>query len=155
MMALWFDVSNVRASSLSRRVEAECAPDVNQVEIRALDRVVASAPNPVEEWLKLGRAAEISTSTVQLPMPDLEWTSVHEDKFLDLAGREATGELKPGEEFELERLAGLRRGLKNPRRGEELLREYQQRELTRDLIAALSRYVTFHKPARHSQSAKP
>jgi len=82
------------------------------------------------------------------------WTPGHEERFLGLAGKEATASLAPVEQVELERLSRLRRGLRNPRRGEELVWEYEQRELTRDLITALSRYVTFHNPAGRSESSE-
>ena len=78
----------------------------------------------------------------------------YEKRFLDLAGKEATTNLAQAEQVELERLSQLRRGLKNPRRGEELVWEYEQRELTRDLINALSRYVTFHNPTGRSESSE-
>ena len=59
-----------------------------------------------------------------------------------------------GEKVELERLARLRRGMRNPRPGEELVQEYEQRELTRDLIKALDRYVRFHKAAHYTESTE-
>jgi hypothetical protein len=154
MIPVAFDLSELRVSSLSRRLEGGYAPEVSQVEICAPERVVASDPDPVEEWMKLGRSAEFSTSTLTLPLLDLAWTSEHEKRFLRLAGREATGELGAEDKAELEQLTGLRRGLRNPRRGEELLWEYEQRELTRDLVSALSRYVTFHNPPGHSKPSQ-
>jgi hypothetical protein len=127
---------------------------VSQAELRVPERVVVSNPDPVAEWARLGRESEASVSKLRLPLPELAWTPEHEGRFLELAGREATDELGAEETAELERLSQLRRGLKNPRRGEELLWEYEQRELTRELISALSRYVTFHKPPSRSASTK-
>jgi hypothetical protein len=150
MIPVAFDLSEIRASSLSRRLEGAYTPQVSQVEIQTPDRVVASNPDPVAECTDLGRNTESSTSTLKLPVPDLAWTVGHEKRFLDLAGREATSRLPAEEQVELERLSELRRGLKNSRRGEELVWEYEQRELTRDLITALSRYVTFHNPPSRS-----
>src|SRR5258708_23386417 len=154
MIAIGFEFSEVRASSLSRRLEGTYAADVSHVELRAPDRVVASNPDPVAEWIHLGRNTEASTSTPRLSLPDIAWTPSYEKRFLDLAGKEATTNLAQAERVELERLSQLRRGLKNPRRGEELVWEYEQRELTRDLINALSRYVTFHNPAGRSESSE-
>jgi len=148
------DVSQLRATSLSSRLEGAYEPVANQVELRAPDRVVASNLDPVAEWTGLGPQSKASASTLKFSLPDLQWTPEQEKKFLDLAGREAIGNLTSQDTAELERLSQLRRGLKNPRRGEELLWEYEQRELTRDLISALSRYVTFHHPPSHPSSAK-
>jgi hypothetical protein len=154
MIPFLLDVTDLRATSLSSRFHGTYEPVVSQVELQVPDRVVASTPNPIAEWTTLGPESEISVSTLQVPLPDLEWTPAHEKAFLDLAGREATGQLSPEGGLKLERLSQQRRGLKNPRRGEELLWEYEQRELTRDLISALSRYVTFHTPASRSSSTE-
>jgi len=154
MIPFVLDVSQVRVSSLSSRVEEVYKPVASQVEMRAPDRVVASTPDPVAEWSALGRQTEASASTLKFSLPDLEWSPAQEKRFLALAGGEATDSLSPEEQTELERLSRLRRALKNPRRGEELLWEYEQRKLTRDLISALSRYVTFHNPPGRSSSAQ-
>lgn len=154
MIPFLIDVSQVRASSLSSRLEGACDSVTSKVEMHAPERVVASNADPVAEWTDLGSESGASVSTLKLPLPDLAWTPVHEKRFLDLAGREATGELTPQDSADLERLSHMRRGLKNPRRGEELLWEYEQRQLTRDLISALSRYVTFHNPPSYSSPAE-
>lgn len=154
MIPFALDVSQLRASSLSSRIEGAYQPTSSQVELRAPERVVASNPDPVAEWNKLGRESEASVRTLKASLPDFEWTAAKEKRFLDLAGQEATDRLSPAEATELEGLAQLRRALKNPRRGEELVWEYEQRALTRDLISALSRYVMFHNPAGHSSPAQ-
>lgn len=154
MIPFALDLSQVRASSLSSRLEGACDSVTSQVEMHAPERVVASNPDPVAEWTDLGSESGASVSTLKLPLPDLAWTPGHEQRFLELAGREATGELTPQDSADLERLSQMRRGLRNPRRGEELLWEYEQRQLTRDLISALSRYVTFHNPPSCSSSAE-
>jgi hypothetical protein len=146
MILFALDVSQLRVSSLSSRLERACEPIANQVELRAPQRVVASNPDPVAEWTDLGQESKASLSVLKLPLPDLQWTPAHEKRFLELAGREATSRLTPEDSAELDGLSQKRRGLKNPRRGEELLWDYEQRQLTRDLISALSRYVTFHSP---------
>jgi hypothetical protein len=154
MIPFTVDISQLQASSLSRRVEEAYEPVGSQVEMRAPERVVATNVDPVAEWTVVGAQSGASFSGLELAMPELEWTPSHEKKFLQLAGREATGELTGDETSELERLSQMRRGLKNPRSGEELLWEYQQRELTRDLISALSRYVTFHNPPSYPAAAE-
>ncbi len=154
MIPFVIDVSQVRATSLSSRLEGTYQPVVSQVELRVPERIVASSPDPVAEWTRLGKESEASISKPRLPLAELSWRSEHEGRFLELAGREATDELTPGDTAELERLSHLRRGLRNPRRGEELLWEYEQRELTRELISALSRYVTFHNPPSHQAPAE-
>ena len=154
MIPFALDVSQVRATSLSSRLQGAYKPVVSQVELRVPERVMASNPDPVAEWTRLGTESDASVSKLRLPQPEVSWTPEHEERFLELAGREATDELAPEDAAELERLSQMRRGLKNPRRGEELLWEYEQRELTRELISALSRYVTFHKPPSRSASTK-
>jgi hypothetical protein len=154
MTFLALDVSQFRASSLSSSVKGTYQPLASQVEVHAPQRVVVSNPDPVAEWTALGHNTEVSSPRVKFSLPDLEWTSKQEKRFLDLAGREATGLLSPGDLDELERLSQLRRGLKNPRRGEELLWEYEQRDLTRNLLSALSRYVTFHAAPSHPPSTQ-
>lgn len=148
------DISQLQTTSLSSRLKGAYEPIASQAELRAPERVVASNLDPVAEWTGLGHQSEASVSSLKFSLLDLEWTAAQEKKFLDLAGREATETLNPQDLAELDRLSQMRRGLKNPRRGEELLWEYEQRELTRDLISALSRYVTFHHPTSHSSSAK-
>lgn len=154
MIPFALDVAQFRTTSLSSRFQGMYDPVVSQTELRAPDRVVASDPDPVAEWTNLGDKSEISVSTLRLPLPDVEWTPEREKRFLELAGREATGQLLPQDTVELERLSQLRRGMKHPRHGEELLWEYEQRERTRDLISALSRYVTFHNPTSRSSPAE-
>ena len=154
MIPFVLDVSQFSVSSLSSRLAGTCEPVASQVELRAPERVVTSNPDPVAEWSGLGPESEVSVSTLSLPLPDLEWTSAHEKRFLQLAGREAADQLTPEDRNELGRLSQLRRGLKNPRRGEELLWEYEQRQLTRDLISALNRYVVFHNPPSRSSPAE-
>jgi len=152
MIALDLDLPQVHASALSRTVQAVYARDASEMEIRPPGRGVAS--DPVTEWLAVVPEAQVSNSSLKLSLPDLEWTRDHEGRFVLLAGREATGELSAEEKAELQHLSGLRRGMKNPRPGEELVWEYEQRELTRDLVKSLDRYVSFHKISRRSEPAE-
>lgn len=153
MIPFALDVSQLRASSTSSRFEGAFESVASEVELLAPERVIASNLDPVAEWTALGRESEASVRTLKVSLPELEWTPAQEKKFLNLAAREAIDSLSSAETAELEKLAQIRRGLKNPRRGEELLWEYEQRELTRDLISALSRYVTFHNPQGRTSRA--
>lgn len=77
----------------------------------------------------------------QLP-PD--WTPKLEKRFARLAEDKALGKLSIKEKIEFEKLCSLRRRLKNPRKGEEVIAEYNQRMFTRRLLNALKGYVDFH-----------
>jgi gamma-glutamylcysteine synthetase len=74
-----------------------------------------------------------------------EWSPKLEARFRRLAEDKALKTLSLKGKVEFEKLMQLRRQLKNPRTGEEILREYEQRKLTRDLVNALSQYVKFHQ----------
>ena len=153
MISLDFDILQVRSSAAPMAIEAAAvAGDASAAEIQSPVRGVAS--DPLTEWLAGAEEAEVSNSELRFAVPDLEWTAEHERTFALLAGREAVGTLNEREEVELDRLARLRRGMRNPRPGEELVQEYEQRELTRDLIKALDRYVRFHKAAHFTESAE-
>jgi hypothetical protein len=87
-----------------------------------------------------------SSNQSNVAKPDIEeWTSALESKFRRLAESKALNDLSLKGKIEFERLAALRRQLKNPRTGEDVLIEYEQRLLTRKLVNALTEYVTFHK----------
>jgi|ERR1039457_5805695 hypothetical protein len=152
MIALDLHLPPVRTSALSRTIEAVYARDASEMEIRPPGRGDTSAP--VTEWLAIGPEAQGSNATLKFSLPDFEWTRDREGRFVALAEREATGDLSPKEGAELENLSGLRRRMKNPRSGEELVWEYEQRELTRDLVRSLDRYVTFHKISHRTASAE-
>lgn len=85
----------------------------------------------------------------QLPnLGDEEWNSEMQTSFHALAVKEALGNISPEEKSRLDELAATRRNLKNPRTGDEVLWEYQQRRLTNDLLNSLKRYVEFHEGPR-------
>jgi hypothetical protein len=84
--------------------------------------------------------------------PAQEWTPRLEQRFLRLAEKEALGKLSLDEARRLEELTTLRNALKVPRSGEEVLREYEQRKVTNDLVVALQRYVQFYKAPGHSKA---
>lgn len=87
-----------------------------------------------------------------LPEVDEKWSAKLERQFLRLAERKALGTLEPTEAYEFKQLSDLRMQLKVPRSGEDVLRSFQQRKLTHDIISALQRYVEFHATARSSKA---
>lgn len=151
MITLEFDFQRAHANAFSRRAEAVLAVDGSEVEFTPLGRGAAS--DPVTELQVVDEPTQITEARSEIVLPDDRWTCEREQRFAKLAEREVLGTLKPGEKDELEHLSNTRRALKNPRDGEELLWEYEQRKLTRDLVEALNRYVSFHQTARRSQSA--
>ena len=147
MIALDLNLAPVRANAVEPVVQAVAAGDTSDPEVRPPARGIVS--NPLAEWLAIGPNVEAMASCLELRIPDFQWSSEREQRFAQLVEREAVAELTTEEELELEHLSILRRGTKNPRLGEELVWEYEQREVTRDLIKALDRYVSFHKTTNH------
>ncbi|MBI3853582.1 MAG: hypothetical protein HY298_25335 [Verrucomicrobia bacterium] len=144
MITVDFELSQIRANASTRTLEAVLAITTSEAELRAPARGTAS--DPVKAWLAADDT-QASDLDHRITLPDLEWTEQHEQRFIALAGREALDTLTLVEKRELEHLSNLRRGLRNPRSGEELIWEYNQRELTRSLVEAVNRYVSFHKRA--------
>jgi len=139
------DIDRIQTTDRSPRVEAVVAADATAGVASPLDRGDASAPAK----RRLGSGADgASSPPPAMPTQEMEWTKDQERRFSQLAGEEAVGTLTGSGRKELERLLALRRRSKNPRRGEELVMEYEQRRLTTDLIKALERYVKFHQGAR-------
>lgn len=92
----------------------------------------------------LPSATKISQNQSEVTEP-MEWTPKLEAKFNRLAQRKAFNELSLVGNVEFEKLSAYRRQLKNPRTGEEVIAEYEQRMITRDLVQALAKYVNWHK----------
>jgi hypothetical protein len=86
-----------------------------------------------------GNQSEVSEAEV------LEWTPKLESKFTRLAQSKALKQLSLAGQIEFERLSSYRRQLKNPRTGEEVIAEYEQRALTEKLVQVLGQYVEWHK----------
>jgi hypothetical protein len=82
------------------------------------------------------------SSTVNFPVAS-EWDNKSDRRFVDLVDREAKSVATTLELDELEVLSDLRRRFEAPRSGEEVLREYEQQQLVRDLLQSLTRYVEF------------
>jgi len=83
-----------------------------------------------------------------------EWDRKSETRFLNLVDREAKAVATRQELNELELLTDLRRRFEAPRTGEEVLREYEQYQLVRDLLQSLTRYVKFVGNASGPSSAR-
>jgi len=82
------------------------------------------------------------SSGVNFPVA-AEWDHSSERRFLNLVDREAKGVAATQELKELEGLSDLRRRFEAPRSGREVLREYEQHQLIRNLLQSLTRYVQF------------
>jgi hypothetical protein len=90
----------------------------------------------------LSLSVEQETSTA-ITIPIVEtWDKAAEKRFWALVDREAKDIATTAEIEELERLTTLRRS-EIPRTGEEVLREYEQHQLIRNLLHSLTRYVEF------------
>ena len=86
--------------------------------------------------------------------PATEWTRQMARRFRELAKKEAFGSITADELTELERLTQDRRNLEYPRPAEEVLWEYNQRQVNANLVHALKEYVQFHSfPHRTRSSA--
>jgi hypothetical protein len=94
---------------------------------------------------KLAEDQEVS-SAVNFPLAR-EWDHKAGRRFSDLVDREAKNIATAQEIEELESLSNLRRQFEAPRRGEEVLREYEQHQLIRNLLQSLTRYVEFIRSA--------
>jgi hypothetical protein len=87
--------------------------------------------------------AEINAPTT-FPV-QIEWDNATAHRFKQLAEREALGIASSEEIKELEYLSGIRRRSEAPRSGEDVLREYEQGQLIRNLLQSLKRYVEFEQ----------
>ena len=76
-----------------------------------------------------------------------EWDHKVSRRFFELVDREAKNVATVQEIEELERLSDMRRKFEAPRTGEEVLREYEQHQLVRNLLQSLTRYVEFVRSA--------
>lgn len=92
----------------------------------------------------LETSSQVSENKKDVAEPQ-EWTKKLEEKFYRLAERKALRQVNMNERVEFEKLSALRRQLKNPRTGVEVLAEYEQRMLTRKLVESLTQYVEFHR----------
>ena len=95
------------------------------------------------------------TEVISAPMITIPsiWDSTSARLFDRLAEKEALGTANKSELNELENLSAIRRQSEMPRTGEEVLREYEQGQLVRNLLRSLTSYVEFEQKTTQSQSA--
>ncbi len=109
---------------------------------------MASPSNLAEETdafagVMSGLSEEQETMTaVRFPIAPM-WDKAAENLFFSLVDREARNIATPEEIEELERLSELRRRSEITRTGDEVLREYEQHQLIRNLLQSLTNYVEF------------
>ncbi|GEM_PF-4496022 len=84
-----------------------------------------------------------------------EWDNSVERLFERLVEKEALGNASREELAELEGLSNLRRQTEIVRTGAEIVREYEQSQLIRDLLQSLTRYVDFEQNSQSASSARP
>jgi hypothetical protein len=95
--------------------------------------------------------AEVTPPTT-FAMP-LRWRSAAARRFRLLTEKEAFETATPQELAELESLSMVRRRDEAPRSGEEILHEYEQGQLVRDLLRSLTRYVQFEERSGFVESS--
>ena len=88
--------------------------------------------------------AQASVMIVPTPVVGEEWTPNLERQFLRLAEKEAVEGLTPAERKNLDVLGEERNLLKTPRSGEEILKDFEARKLTFELLSAMDKYAKFH-----------
>jgi len=93
------------------------------------------------------------TPALKVVSEEEKWTESEQKRFHELGVEEAVGQLNQEEAAELEELSALRRAYQNPRSGDEVLWEFEQRQLTSELLATLRRYVEFYEGADSAWSA--
>lgn len=94
---------------------------------------------------ELAEDQEVS-SAVNFPVAG-QWDHKAGRRFFELVDREAKNVATTEEIEELEGLSELRRQFEASRSGEEVLREYEQHQLIRNLLQSLTRYVEFVRSA--------
>jgi len=82
-----------------------------------------------------------SKEATKIPMPIGQWSAPLEQKFAHLAALVASGRASVNETGEFLKLQNARRRTYLARSGAEVLRDFEQRERTAALIAALRKYV--------------
>jgi hypothetical protein len=131
----------------------------NKNTVAAVEMVRSREPQPLVALTSLFNGPNFTTaipvldktnkSRVEIP-ERREWTPVLEGKFTRLARMKALGRLGLEQQVEFEKLSAFRRGA-HPRSGEEIIAEFNQRVLTRELVQALTKYVEFHEHAQDRQ----
>jgi hypothetical protein len=100
-------------------------------------------------FTSLFMSGEEEGSKITVPITHEMWTKSLDREFLELAERAAFLNATEEEMKRFAQLQVLRRQLKHPRTGEEVIWEYKQRQLTRQLVSALKEYVHFHQESNN------
>jgi len=119
--------------------------------IRAPSQITESTETVASVLTELAGDQEVS-SAVSFPVAG-EWDHKAGRRFFELVDREAKNLATVQELEELEELSNLRRRVEAPRSGEEVLREYEQHQLIRNLLQSLTRYVEFIHTSPTEQSS--
>jgi hypothetical protein len=119
---------------------------------------VAPAIDAAESWRTgpdLAVHLDDEAEAIRAPMMTIPqiWDSASVRLFDRLAEKEALGTANKSELDELENLSAMRRQSEMPRTGEEVLREYEQGQLVRNLLHSLTSYVEFEQGTTQSQGA--
>jgi hypothetical protein len=128
-------------------------PDAGVEANAAIERVkVDSQTYATPNWLKAVESdSQIRVATLppllQATTPIEEWTTALQTEFRQLAIKEAEDKISRKEVNRLEELSTLRRVHQHPRSADEVLWEFEQRKLTKHLLATLKSYVEFYEGA--------
>ena len=107
------------------------------------DEIDHSSPNSLTP--KVDPDADGSFNIKLSDTPEEGWTETHHKRFHALAVKEALGSLTPSEAVELDALTIRRRQEESPRTGEEVIHEFKQVRVTRELVKALRQFVNFYE----------
>lgn len=90
-----------------------------------------------------GVVAASEPISIVKPVQD-RWTKAKQTRFNRLAAKSALLQTDENEEQELAQLQALKRRTQYPRSSEEIMREYKERKLVKQLLQAMDAYATFH-----------
>ena len=152
MIPVTFIDKELANSSQNPYADTASTAIVCRIEPGTLELDVLSQFNSDPSQELLDKTFEETTGKSQPVAPEFqEWTPALEAKFRRLTEDKALKRLSLKAKVEFERLAAVRRRLHNPRSGEEVMAEYEQRMLTRNLVSALTQYVEFHNMPHHKR----
>jgi hypothetical protein len=122
-------------------------PDDSATELRAdapvnVEGAVAGDAPVAEDSLE---DREVASFVWNYFESDGSWSERHQDEFDNLVTREAIGTITAVELSHLNALQTLRRSLKAPPTGEEVLQRHRREKLDRDLVKLLKQNVRFQQ----------
>jgi hypothetical protein len=150
-----------RKSAVATTIGAALAlgPTVNSGATVRNERIIvqkdADALEDLAPVTEVTNRATASAFIMRTSSPDQEWTEELQKQFKGLAIKEALEEISSEEANQLEQLTVMRRSYQNPRTADEVLWEYEQRQVTEHLLETLQKYVQFYEgPSQAWRSAK-